>query len=153
MSKIINFEFYYLFIIVIFSRFITSTFMAGGTTVRLSRVGVLGYSLCNLTKRGRERERRQKLSVQVQLELQSFIGSSSWSCCCCLVYCYLLFHVANAFLLLPRWRCYYDYLFIYANAAVDADAARCLRMRTARVGRNTRRERERGNWHSRDLCA
>lgn len=59
------------------------------------------------------------------------------------MYCYLLFHVANAFLLLPRWRCYYDYLFIYVNAAVDADAARCLRMRTARVGRNTRRERER----------
>lgn len=64
------------------------------------------------------------------------------------MYCYLLFHVANAFLLLPRSRCYYDYLFIYANAAVDngnvaADAARCLRMRTARVGRQEDKERER----------
>lgn len=56
MSKIINFEFYYLFIIVIFSRFITSTFMAGGTTVRLSRVGVLGYSLLQFDKES-ERER------------------------------------------------------------------------------------------------
>lgn len=59
MSKIINFEFYYLFII--FLRFITSTFMAGGTTVRLSRVGVFGYSLCNLTKRVRENENKSSV--------------------------------------------------------------------------------------------
>lgn len=62
MSKIINFEFYYLFIIVIFSLFITSTFMAGGTTVRLSRVGVLGYSLLQFDKES-ERENDNKSSV------------------------------------------------------------------------------------------
>lgn len=98
-----------------------------------------------------ERERKQKLSVQVQFQLQSFIASSSSSCCCCyccLVYCYLLFHVANAFLLLPRSRCYYDYLFIYANAAVDignvaADAA-LLENENSESGKKDK-QRERGN--------